>query len=80
MPVKNFLLLFFSHKLDGQPAFKFDKNIDVRCFYCMVSRAPGFLGCVHFFGACHSKRSPFFAFSKRIVSLMDPFDNQMHVS
>jgi hypothetical protein len=38
------LVSLFSPELNGQPAFKFDKNMDVICIYCMVLRTPGFLG------------------------------------
>jgi hypothetical protein len=40
---KRFVSLF-SRKLNGQPAFKFDKELDALCIYCMISRTPGFLG------------------------------------
>jgi hypothetical protein len=33
------LFLFFSHKLNGQPTFKFDTNMDVLCIYCMILRS-----------------------------------------
>jgi hypothetical protein len=41
MPVKNFLLFFFSPKLNGQPALKFDKDMDVCHIYCMIPRMFG---------------------------------------
>jgi hypothetical protein len=44
MPVKIFLFLFFPPKLSGQPALKFDKNMDVRRIYCMIPKTPGFHG------------------------------------
>jgi hypothetical protein len=34
----------FSPELNGQPAFKFDRVLDVLCIYCMISRMPVFLG------------------------------------
>jgi hypothetical protein len=43
-PLKKVLFPFFSHKLNGQPALRFDKGMDVRRIYCMIPRAPGFLG------------------------------------
>jgi hypothetical protein len=71
---------FFSHKLNGQPTLKFDKDMEVHCIYCMIPRTPGFLGWVYFFVTCHSKRSLLFDFLKLIVAFMDPFVNQIHVS
>jgi hypothetical protein len=56
---ENFLFIFFSPKLKGQPAFKFGKYMDVLCIYCMIPRTPGLFGCVHFFGRYHSSRSLF---------------------
>jgi hypothetical protein len=71
---KTFVCLF-SRELKGQPAFKFDKNMDVLCISCMILRTPGFLGRAHFFGKYPSNWSLF----KLIVSFMDPFDIQMHI-
>jgi hypothetical protein len=34
----------FSPELNGQPAFKFNKNMDVPRIYCMIPRTTGFLG------------------------------------
>jgi hypothetical protein len=44
MPVKIFLFLYFPPKLSGQPAFKFDKDMNVYRIYCIILRTPGFLG------------------------------------
>jgi hypothetical protein len=63
--LENTLFLFFPPKLNGQPAFKFDKNLDVYRIYCMILRMPGFLWWAHL---------------NLIVTFMDPFDIQMHVS
>jgi hypothetical protein len=49
MRAKKPLFLFFPPKLSGQPAFKFDINMDVRRIYCMIPRTLGFLRWVHFF-------------------------------
>jgi hypothetical protein len=42
--VEKVLCLFFSPKTNGQPALKFDKDMDVHRIYCMIPRTPGFLG------------------------------------
>jgi hypothetical protein len=49
MPVKNVLFLFFPPELSGQPAFKFDKDMDVRRIFRMIQRTLAFVGWVHFF-------------------------------
>jgi hypothetical protein len=55
---KSFVSLF-SIKLNGQSALKFNKDMDVHCICCMMSRTPGCLGWIHFFAKCHSNRSLF---------------------
>jgi hypothetical protein len=55
---KTFCVSFFSRN-EEQPAFKFDKDLNVLRIYCMIPRTPGFLGWVHFFGMYHSNRSLF---------------------
>jgi hypothetical protein len=42
-PFRKSFVSLFSPELNGQPAFKFDKGLDVLCIYCMIPRTPGFL-------------------------------------